>query len=129
MSGIVMQGSGNLPLLDTVKICEPKCIRLDIPSRTKSWEGACFHAGELVVKHLLAGAHSPRNYAIFVAGIKDGIFVPRAEEGFSCVRCASQFVLHQFHGVYTYDGLYWHFQSSIDALNSAKRYASGELEI
>lgn len=127
--GVIHRAEFNRPHPHTAWVCEPECVRLTIPSRTQSMIGACFHAEEWAMAYGLRDGLDLRNFVLFVAGIRDGKPAFREAPVFSCVRCASQMVLHRLKGVYLYDGQYWHYQDSDHAYQTAMAYAIGERKI
>ncbi len=121
----------NQPLPYTATVCQEKCIRDDIKSRTHSMLGACAHAEERTIvflaKHYSADTLPRIN--LFVAGVQlhDGIYHPLAKtrNDFSCVRCATQMALYGMPGVYIYrtDLEKWKFVNTKNAVEGAYEYA------
>lgn len=125
-NGLIMQMDHNHPHPETAWVCEPSCVRERIESRTNSMIGACFHAEEWVMAQAIREGIDLRNFVLFVAGVRGGVPMFRDNPAFSCIRCASQMVLHRLKGVYLFDGTYWHYQNSAHAYTSAYAYAVGE---
>lgn len=124
-NGLVASTHHNKPRPETTWICEPDCIRKQIPSRTQSMIGACYHAEEWAIHRLLITHEELSNFDLFVAGKINGQANFRNEPVFSCIRCASQMLFYGIHGVWLYDGKEWLFQTSEEAYRSAYDYALG----
>lgn len=88
VSGWCALAAHNHRIPSLAHLCEPTCIRLNIPSRMDGLVGACVHAEETV---LWAGEHLRFDLSIarlYVAGLdKDGN--PwRSTDHWTCLRCA-----------------------------------------
>ena len=75
----------------TKDLCEPRCIRFDIPSRTESMIGGCDHAEELVMDKVREIGVSLKEISIYIVGL-DQKNLPwmRTEAEHTCIRCSSQ---------------------------------------
>ncbi len=75
----------------TKDLCEPRCIRFDLPSRTESMIGGCDHAEELVMDRVRGLGVSLEETEIYIVGL-DQKNLPwmRAEAEHTCIRCSSQ---------------------------------------
>lgn len=83
--------NGHNPVLKD--LCEPKCIRFDIPSRTESMIGGCDHAEELLMDKVRDLGISLKETDIYVVGLSEkNLPWVREEAEHTCIRCS-----HQMH--------------------------------
>jgi len=106
-------------------LCEPTCIRFDIPSRTESMIGGCDHAEELVMDKIRELGISLKETGIYVVGLSEkNLPWMREEAEHTCIRCS-----HQMHRagvnsiVVPVKDKGWVNISPQTALKSAKLYA------
>lgn len=114
----------NEPIATSEFVCINGCVRKQIKSRTQSMIGSCFHSEEFAMQDALRRGLNPHNLVLYVAGVfSDGTQAIRENPKFSCIRCASQMVLHGFYGVYLWNGSEWIFQLSNEAYKTSYEYA------
>ena len=117
----------NRPIPPTAFMCETRCIREDIPSRTFSMLGGCCHAEELAIWQLV---RQPSFYwedwqstVLYVAGMnQQGIVLETSPIEFTCLRCATQMALAGILGVNVWAEDGWHFIGTDQAVNQAYNY-------
>lgn len=125
----------NSPLLPLADMCEGECIRFHIRSRTRSMIGACAHAEEICIsKAVVGGLGAKLRYCeLFVRGWdpqrQTHVNGTGDRAAFTCIRCATQMYLYGILGVNVWFGGEWHFVPSEKALEQAKLYAMGALEV
>lgn len=88
-SGIGGLAACNHRIPPLAHLCDPTCIRLDIPSRTDGLVGACAHAEETVLWAAKNLGVDLRDAALFVGGL-DNEGNPWRRKGmrWTCLRCA-----------------------------------------
>lgn len=120
----------NEPIASSEFVCMNGCVRKHIKSRTQSMIGSCFHSEEFAMMDALRRGLNPLNLVLYVAGVFiDGTPSFRKEPKFSCIRCASQMILHGFSGVYLWNGNEWIFQDANEAYQTAYEYATEKVDI
>lgn len=116
----------NSTIPELAHLCEPKCIREAIPSRTESMIGACAHAEE---RALWAAAKEKADLSeceLYVAG-----FFPdtrpwiKKEVVHTCIRCAVQMHHAGIKRVYVPVVDRWVWMSTEEALKTAIAYTTG----
>lgn len=109
----------------TKDLCEPRCIRFDIPSRTEPMIGGCDHAEELVMDKVRELGVSLKETSIYIVGL-DQKNLPwmRAEAEHTCIRCSSQMYRAKVSSIVVpVKDKGWVNISPRAALESAKLYA------
>lgn len=110
--------------------CEgDECCRLHIQSRTQSLLGACAHAEERAIWHLLKYRREIKieNVRLFVVGVRpDGTAYQRMGTEWTCIRCAITMNYAKISSIN-----FWNQEDLISirpnlALQQAVRYATGE---
>ena len=77
-------------------LCEPTCIRFNIPSRTDSMIGACSHAEESALWNAVKMRIPLKECSLYVAGVyPNGLPHFRKTNEFTCLRCAVQLYLSE----------------------------------
>lgn len=112
----------------TKDLCEPRCIRFDIPSRTESMIGGCDHAEELLmdkVREIGAIGAPLTETGIYIVGLTTkNIPLVRMEAEHSCIRCSNQMYRAKVSSiVLPVKDKGWVNISPQAALESAKLYA------
>ena len=124
----------NRAIQATKHMCAENCIRKQIPSRIDSMVGGCCHAEELVLWHIMHSniSHEDRaSVEIFTLGTDlHGKLLPKTENEFTCLRCATQMVLAGIRSVVIWrtDFKCWVPIPVLSAVRSASNYAVGVLE-
>lgn len=110
-------------------LCEPKCIRFSITSRTESMLGACGHAEEGLweVVHRGIPIHE---CDLYIAGIHpNGLPWLKKQAEHTCLRCAVQMHNAKIHRVYVPVVDQWVGISTERALETALAYATQEKKV
>ena len=109
----------------TKELCEPRCIRFDIPSRTESMIGGCDHAEELVMDKVREKGISLKETDIYIVGLSEKNLPWKREEAeHTCIRCSNQMYRAGVNSIVVPvkdEG--WVHISPQAALESAKLYA------
>lgn len=137
VEGNIVHIENNAPLETTKFMCDGKCVRGQIPSRTHSMIGACAHAEERTLVHIAEQySHDVfRRLKLYIAGVQkdEGVYKALAKtiSDFSCIRCATQFALYNIPGVHIYrtDLREWRFIPAEVAIQTAYKYATGALMV
>lgn len=105
-------------------LCEPNCIRLNIPSRTESMIGACSHAEENALWSIVKMGIPLNECVLYVAGIyPNGLpHIKKANE-FTCMRCAVQIYHSRIKSVFVPIIGGWQYLSGEDCVRTAISYA------
>lgn len=99
--GKIVAKTSNKPMDITRHICQPRCIRFDIPSRTESMLGACNHAEEWALDAIRDLGLNPSECVFYEAGIyPNGKPWIKPDASFSCVRCANQMYRARLGGIF-----------------------------
>lgn len=119
---IVYEGCNNK--ISTLKsLCEPRCVRLSIISRTEPMMGACGHAEE-GMWDLVHRAVPLHECDLYVAGFyPSGEPWLKREPGHSCLRCATQMHYAKIRTIYVPVREGWAGISTVEALQTALSYA------
>lgn len=110
------------------QLCDPKCIRFLIQSRTEQMLGACGHAEELGLWELAKKKEIPLNECeLYVAGVyPDGLPWLKKEAEHTCLRCANQMYNAGIKKVYVPVIDKWIGLTKEEALRTALVYATKE---
>lgn len=111
-------------------LCEPKCIRLGIQSRTESMIGACGHAEEHVLWDAVRNGIKLSDCDLYVAGVQMNgrpWLKDRAEH--TCLRCAVQMHNAGILRVFVPVGDRWESVTTAEALEQAKAYATKQKSV
>lgn len=106
-------------------LCEPVCIRFDIPSRTESMVGACAHAEESALWQAIHAGAPINECELFIAGVHN-TDVPwiKTEAMHSCLRCAVQMHHAKLRSIWVPVVDHWEQLSTGDAIRTATDYAT-----
>lgn len=111
-------------------LCEPKCIRLGITSRTKSMLGACGHAEEKGLWAVVRQGRSLVDCMLYVAGFyPNGLPWIKEQAEHTCLRCAVQMHYAGIGEVVVPTVIGWVCMSNKVALETARAYALGEKKV
>jgi len=111
-------------------LCEPKCIRLNIASRTESMLGACGHAEEEGIWRVIRCGIPIGECALYVAGINpDGLPLIKKQTEFTCLRCAVQIYNANIRSIYVPVIDHWEWIFPERAIETARAYATGEKKV
>ncbi len=125
--GKIIAVTHNMPMHVMNHVCDPKCIRFEIPSRTESMLGACNHAEEWALDEIRKRGVNPAECKIYVAGIrKDGTPWIKNEPTFSCIRCANQLYRARIGGLFMPVVDRWVEVSYETLMEQALPYATGK---
>lgn len=128
--GFVAYQGANKTIPELCSLCEPKCIRFSITSRTESMLGSCGHAEEWGIWDLVPRGVSLAECELYVAGFyPDGFpWIKKAPEH-TCLRCAVQ--MHNAHlkAVHVPVGDCWMSITTAQALETARAYAMQEKKV
>lgn len=110
-------------------LCEPKCIRFSIISRTESMLGACGHAEEGLWEVVHQGI--PINECdLYVAGIyPNGLPWLKKQAEHTCLRCAVQMYYAKIQRIYVTVVDRWEEISTERALETALAYATQKKKV
>lgn len=110
-------------------LCEPKCVRLAIPSRTESMLGACGHAEEGMWEVIHKGIPI-HECDLYVAGLyANGLPWMKSEAEhtcYTCLRCAVQMNYARIRSIYVPVVNQWRRMTTEEALKTAVLYATKE---
>ncbi len=117
--------------IDPLKgLCEPTCIRLSIASRTESMIGACGHAEEFAVWDAVRQGIPPSECDLYVAGVRmNGAPWMKERAEHTCLRCAVQVHHAGIRRIFVPVAGRWESVTTIEALQQAKAYATGEKSV
>jgi len=120
----IMARSCNSPMRPLAHICEPTCIRENIPSRTESMIGACAHAEERLMFTAASLGIPLSRCEIYIQGVKpDGQTLTKLGIEFTCIRCATEMWLSGLRGVNVWFEDQWHLIRPEVAMQQAYQYA------
>jgi len=111
-------------------LCEPKCIRFGITSRTESMLGACGHAEEQGLWNVVRRGIPISECELYVAGFyPSGIPWIKERIEHTCLRCAVQ--MHYANIIYVLVPVHdrWEMSTPNEALKTARSYAGSHLSI
>lgn len=109
-------------------LCEPKCIRLGIQSRTESMIGACGHAEEFAMAAALKQGIKLSECDLYVAGVQlNGSPWLKDKAEHTCLRCAVQMHNAGIRRIFVpVAGGRWASVTTEEALAQASEYATGK---
>ncbi len=82
-------------------LCEPKCIRFSITSRTESMLGACGHAEEWALWEIVKMGIPLSECSLYIAGFyPNGLPWLKSEAEHTCLRCAVQMYYAKIKNIY-----------------------------
>jgi deoxycytidylate deaminase len=111
-------------------MCTPKCIRLDIQSRTESMLGACGHAEEQGLWEVARKGIDLRETELYVAGFyTNGMPYMKTEPVHTCLRCSVQMYNAQIKTIYVPVVDHWEGISTKQALDTAALYATKQKNV
>ena len=127
----VIEKSGYNKTIEPLRsLCEPNCIRMNIPSRTESMIGACGHAEEFALSEAVKVGVPLNKCDLFVAGIyPNGLPVIKNQNEFTCLRCAVQIYNFGVRKVLVPTTKGWHAFTSEECVKTALAYAAGEKKV
>lgn len=106
------------------KLCEPKCIRFGIQSRTESMIGACAHAEETAMWQVIHAGHKVEEATLYIVGVHtNGMPWLKKEAMHSCLRCAVQMHHAKLQQVVVPVGDHWAAITTEQAIRTATDYA------
>ena len=105
-------------------LCEGRCIRLDIPSRTEPMIGACGHAEELAIWSAIHKGIPITQCELYIAGLYSNC-LPwfKSETEHTCLRCAVQQYHAKLKMIYVPVNNRWEGITPEQALLTARDYA------
>jgi deoxycytidylate deaminase len=105
-------------------LCEGRCIRLDIPSRSEPMIGACGHAEELAIWSVIHKGIPITECNLYVAGLYSNC-LPwfKSETEHTCLRCAVQQYHAKLKMIYVPVNNRWEGLTPEQALVTARDYA------
>jgi hypothetical protein len=122
--GEIVSQAYNDTIPELASQCTPKCIRLDMQSRTESMIGACGHAEEWVMKYARDKGVNLRECEMYIAGLTFyGLPWIKTSAVHTCLRCAVQMNYAGLKGVYVPVADHWERLSTNESLKTAERYA------
>lgn len=126
---IVYEGS-NKTLAPLKELCEPKCIRSLIQSRTEQMLGACGHAEELGLWEVAKKGIPLNECDLYIAGLyPNGLPWLKKEPEHTCLRCATQMYNAGIKKVFVPVVDKWVALNPEDAVKTALAYAQKEKSI
>ncbi|MDO8574807.1 MAG: hypothetical protein Q7R61_00820 [bacterium] len=129
-NGVVVYEGFNHAIRALKSLCEPKCIRLNIASRTESMLGACGHAEEWGIWRVIRCGIPISECALYVAGINpDGLPLINKQTEFTCLRCAVQMYNADIRSIYVPVIDHWGWVFPERAIETARAYATGEKKV
>ncbi len=121
---VVYSGSNN-PIEPLKEMCNPNCVRADIPSRTESMLGACSHAEELGIWEVAKKRIPLDECSLYVAGLNtNGLPWLKKEAEHTCLRCAVQMYNSGLGSIFVPVGDSWERVAPKDAVKQASAYAT-----
>ncbi len=117
--------------IDPLKhLCEPKCIRFNITSRTESMIGACGHAEEFAIKTAMDKGVPLSECDLYIAGVQmNGSPWLKTQAEHTCLRCAVQMHNARIRRVFVPVGKKWESLTTAQALTQAAAYATGQKSV
>ena len=129
-NGEVIYEGFNHTIRTLKSLCEPKCIRLNIVSRTESMLGACGHAEEGAIWRVIRCGIPISECTLYVAGINpDGLPLINKQTEFTCLRCAVQIYNANIRSIYVPVIDHWGWIFPERAIETARAYATGEKKV
>ena len=120
----VIYSGANQPIPPLKSMCDPKCIRFGIQSRTESMIGACGHAEELGIWSIIKRGMDPKKCDLYVAGLwNDGFPSFKTTADFTCLRCAVPLYHAGIKTIHVPTKYEWLSLSAEEAIETAKAYA------
>lgn len=113
-------------------LCEPKCIRLSLASRTESMLGACGHAEEFALWEMVRCGIQLNKCDFYIAGIyPNGLpWLEREAGDHTCLRCSVQMNFARVRKIWVpYYNHGWINLSTEQAVKSSLAYATREKKI
>ncbi|MBI2099037.1 hypothetical protein HYT45_01320 [Candidatus Uhrbacteria bacterium] len=111
-------------------LCEPKCIRFGIASRTESMLGACGHAEERGIWTIVGQGRPLAGCKLYVAGFyPNGLPWIKERAEHTCLRCAVQMNYAGLDAVVVPTVIGWVSMTTAVALETALAYATGEKKV
>lgn len=120
---IVGEGS-NSTIGEMKQLCEPKCIRFGIQSRTESMVGACAHAEETAMWQVIHKGVPINECELYIAGVHNNSMPwMKNEVMHSCLRCSVQMHHAELCRIYVPVVDRWEGISTVEAIKTASDYA------
>lgn len=117
----------NAPIEPLKHLCEPKCIRFSIQSRTESMLGACSHAEEFALWDAARQGISLNECDLYIAGVySNGMPWFKTEGEHICMRCSVQMYQARIGSISVPVNDRWERISAPEALRGAVAYAMKE---
>lgn len=113
-------------------LCEPKCIRFGIQSRTESMIGACGHAEEWALKKILEMRINPKGCSLYIAGFDaktNSPWLRKETADFTCLRCAVQLYMAGVEKIFVPFVDHWESLIPEQAVKQSAAYAIKEKKI
>jgi deoxycytidylate deaminase len=128
-SEVVYEGT-NAVIEPLRSLCEPKCIRLEIASRTEQMLGACCHAEELGLWAVAKQGILLSECKLYVAGFypNNSPYLKKAPEH-TCLRCSVQMYNSGVGIIYVPVNDHWAGISGEEAVKTATAYALGNKRV
>lgn len=130
MDEVVYKGC-NRTIPGLKSLCEPKCIRFGIASRTESMLGACGHAEEMALWAVACRSKIPLEACdLYIAGFyPNGLPWIKERAEHTCLRCSVQMHYAGVRRIWVPTTYGWDCLSAGEALETAKAYATGEKKV
>ena len=126
-NGEIVARAANKKLEPLKHVCEPKCIRLSIQSRTESMIGACSHAEEFALWEVAHKKIDLRECELWITGLyPTGLPSFRENAEHTCLRCAVQMYNSGLKTIHVPVVDRWVGIMPEKALETALSYATGE---
>lgn len=128
-NGEIIYGGCNANIEPLKSMCDPKCMRFFITSRTESMLGACGHAEEHGLWEIVRQGIPLDECELYIAGF-NGIFPwMKTEPEHTCLRCAVQMYNAKLKKIYVPVVDRWVGISPEQALETARAYATQEKKV
>jgi len=126
---VVYEGS-NVTLAPLKHMCEPKCMRLGIESRTEAMLGACAHAEELGIWSVAKRGIRLEECKLYVAGFHTNHtpYIKEAAEH-TCLRCSTQMYNAGVGRIYVPVKDHWEGITAEEAVRTSAAYALGNKQV
>jgi len=129
-NGQIVAEAHNDTIEELAYLCDPKCIRLEIKSRTESMLGACGHAEELVMKIARDNGIPLKECDLYVAGVKaNGLPWIKKQPEHTCLRCCVQMYYAGLKSINVPVKDRWESLTPQEALRTAAKYATQEKQV
>ena len=129
-NGKIVYAGCNNTIEPLKSLCEPKCIRFSITSRTESMIGACGHAEEEGLWNVVHQGIPIHECNLYVAGIyPNGLPWLKKNTEHTCLRCAVQMYNAKIKNIYVPVIDLWRIIFTEEALETARAYATGEKKV